>query len=128
MTIREIKSRKHKEYEQNRKDIYYFIVKYEKRKGEMPQIKTIAEELDLSPSAVQRHLRQFADDGLIEFSGSNSHRKYRLIRMQKYISYLPDGQSAQNAVQDLMNTVVVAVNTNVIVRKNIMCIQLIFRL
>lgn len=30
MTIREIKSRKHKEYEQNRKDIYYFIVKYEK--------------------------------------------------------------------------------------------------
>ena len=33
MTIREIKSRKHKEYEQNRKDIYYFIVKYEKRKG-----------------------------------------------------------------------------------------------
>lgn len=49
MTIREIKSRKHKEYEQNRKDIYYFIVKYEKRKGEMPQIKTIAEELDLSP-------------------------------------------------------------------------------
>lgn len=52
MTIREIKSRKHKEYEQNRKDIYYFIVKYEKRKGEMPQVKTIAEELDLSTSAV----------------------------------------------------------------------------
>lgn len=80
MTIREIKSRKHMEYKQNRKDIYYFIVKYEKRKGKMPQIKTIAEELDLSPSAFQRHLRQFADDGLIEFSGSNSHRKYRLIR------------------------------------------------
>lgn len=80
MTIREIKSRKHMEYKQNRKDIYYFIVKYEKRKGKMPQIKTIAEELDLSPNAVQRHLRQFADDGLIEFSGSNSHRKYRLIR------------------------------------------------
>lgn len=38
MTIREIKSRKHKEYEQNRKDIYYFIVKYEKHKGEMPQL------------------------------------------------------------------------------------------
>ena len=55
MTIREIKSRKHKEYKQNRKDIYYFIVKYEKRKGEMPQVKTIAEELDLGPSAVQRH-------------------------------------------------------------------------
>lgn len=83
MTIREIKSRKHKEYDQNRKDIYYFIVKYEKRKGEMPQIKTIAEELDLSPSAIQRHLRQFADDGLIEFSGSNSHRKYRLVRKNK---------------------------------------------
>lgn len=32
------------------------------------------------------------------------------------------------AVQDLMNTVVVAVNTNVIVKKNIMCVQLIFRL
>lgn len=80
MTIREIKSRKHMEYKQNRKDIYYFIVKYEKCKGEMPQIKTIAKELDLSPSAVQRHLRQFADDGLIEFSGSNSHRKYRLVR------------------------------------------------
>ena len=80
MTIREIKSRKHKEYEQNRKDIYYFIVKYEMRKGEMPQVKPISDELDLSPSAVQRHLRQFADDGLIEFSGSNSHRKYRLIR------------------------------------------------
>lgn len=83
MTIREIKSRKHKEYEQNRKDIYYFIVKYEKRKGEMPQIKTIADELDLSPSAIQRNLRQFADDGLIEFSGSNSHRKYRLVRKNK---------------------------------------------
>lgn len=80
MTIREIKSRKHMEYKQNRKDIYYFIVKYEKHKGEMPQVKTIAKELDLSPSAVQRYLRQFADDGLIEFSGSNSHRKYRLIR------------------------------------------------
>lgn len=38
------------------------------------------------------------------------------------------GLTAQNAVQDLMNTVVVAVNTNVIVKKNIMCIQLIFRL
>lgn len=48
MTIREIKSRRHKEYEQNRKDIYYFIVKYEKHNGEMPQVKTIAEELDLS--------------------------------------------------------------------------------
>lgn len=80
MTIREIKSRKHMEYKQNRKDIYYFIVKYEKSKGKMPQIKTIAEELGLSTSAVQRHLRQFADDGLIEFSGSNSHRKYRMIR------------------------------------------------
>lgn len=80
MTIREIKSRKHMEYKQNRKDIYYFIVKYEKRKGKMPQVKTIAEKLDLSTSAVQRHLRQFADDGLIEFSGSNSHRKYRMIR------------------------------------------------
>lgn len=80
MTIREIKSRKHMEYKQNRKDIYYFIVKYEKRKGKMPQVKTITEELDLSTSAVQRHLRQFADDGLIEFSGSNYHKKYRLIR------------------------------------------------
>lgn len=80
MTIREIKSRKHMEYKQNRKDIYCFIVKYEKHKGEMPQVKTIAEELDLSPSAVQRHLRQLADDGLIEFLGSGSHRKYRLIR------------------------------------------------
>lgn len=29
MTIREIKSRKHMEYKQNRKDIYYFIVKVE---------------------------------------------------------------------------------------------------
>lgn len=57
MTIREIKSRKHKEYEQNRKDIYYFIVKYYKREGKMPQVKAIAEELDLSLSAVQRHLR-----------------------------------------------------------------------
>ena len=80
MTIREIKSRKHMEYKQNRKDIYYFIVKYEKRKGEMPQVKTIADELDLSHSTVQRHLRQFVDDGLIEFSGSNSHRKYRMVR------------------------------------------------
>lgn len=80
MTIRERKSRKHKECKQNRKDICYFIVKYEKRKGEMPQVKTIAEELNLSPSAIQRHLHQFVDDGLIEFSGSNSHRKYRLIR------------------------------------------------
>lgn len=70
MTIREIKSRKHMEYKQNRKEIYYFIVKYEKRKGEMPQVKTIAEELDLSTSAVQRHLRQFADDGLIDFRGA----------------------------------------------------------
>ena len=68
MTIREIKSRKHMEYKQNRKDIYYFIEKNEKRKGEMPQVKTIADELDLSHSAVQRHLRQFADDGLIEHS------------------------------------------------------------
>ena len=80
MTIREIKSRKHMEYKQNRKDIYYFIVKYEKRKGEMPQVKTIADELDLGHSAVQRHLRQFVDDGLIEFSGSNSRRKYRMVR------------------------------------------------
>ena len=80
MTIREIKSRKHMEYKQNRKDIYYFIVKYEKRKGKIPQVKTIAEKLDLSTSAVQRHMRQVADDGLIEFSGSNSHRKYRMIR------------------------------------------------
>lgn len=57
MTIREIKSRKHMEYKQNRKDIYYFIVKYEKRKGKMPQIKTIAEELDLLTSKLRKILK-----------------------------------------------------------------------
>lgn len=95
MTIREIKSRKHMEYKQNRKDIYYFIVKYEKHKGEMPQVKIIAEELDLSPSAVQRHLRQLADDGLIEFSGGRFSQKIPVgkkeRKMKLYDLYTLDG-------------------------------------
>ena len=52
----------------------------------------------------------------------------RLQTIKKYIKYLPDGQSVQSVAQDLMNTVVAGANTNAIVKKNIMCVQLIFRL
>ena len=44
-----------------------------------PTTKKISEELDISMSAVQRHLRQFEDDGLIVFHGTGSHRTYELI-------------------------------------------------
>ena len=50
------------------------------------------------------------------------------VKIKRYISSLLDGQSAQNVVQDLTNTVVLVVNTNAIVKKNIMCVQLIFHL
>nr|DAM59210.1 MAG TPA: dissimilatory sulfite reductase D [Caudoviricetes sp.] len=34
-------------------------------------------------ASVQRHLRQFEDDGLIIFHGSGSHRTYELIGVKK---------------------------------------------
>lgn len=73
-----LRRKKHMEWKQNRKDIYYFIVKYTNRKGNPPPTNLISKELDISISTVQRHLRQFGEDGLVEFQGSGSHRTYQL--------------------------------------------------
>ena len=65
-----LRHRKHMQWMQNRKDIYYFIRKYATSHKGAPTTKKISEELDISMSAVQRHLRQFEDDGLIVFHGT----------------------------------------------------------
>lgn len=79
-----LKHQKHMEWMQNRKDIYYFIRKYSKYHKSTPPTKKISEELDISVSAVQRHLRQFEEDGLIAFNGYGSHRTYELIGVKKH--------------------------------------------
>ena len=73
-----LRHKKHMQWKQNRKDIYYFIVKYTNRNGNPPPTRIISEELDISRSTVQRHLRQFGEDGLVEFCGTGSHRTYQL--------------------------------------------------
>lgn len=78
-----LKSKKHKEHIQNRKDIYYFILKYFKKTGRVPSTRTISTELDISMSSVQRHLNQFEDDELLKFHGTGSHRTYELIGVSK---------------------------------------------
>lgn len=80
----DFRRRKHMEWKQNRKDIYYFIRKYAMSHKGTPTTKKISDELDISMSAVQRHLRQLEDDGLIVFYGSGSHRTYELIGVKKH--------------------------------------------
>lgn len=79
-----LRQQKHMQWMQNRKDIYYFIRKYAKYHKSTPPTKKISEELDISVSAVQRHLRQFEDDGLIVFHGTGSHRTYELTGVKKH--------------------------------------------
>ena len=79
-----LRHRKHMQWMQNGKDIYYFIRKYATSHKGAPTTKKISEELDISMSAVQRHLRQFEDDGLIVFHGTGSHRTYELIGVKKH--------------------------------------------
>lgn len=79
-----LRHQKHMQWMQNRKDIYYFIRKYVKYHKSTPPTKKISEELDISVSAVQRHLRQFEEDGLIAFNGYGSHRTYELIGVKKH--------------------------------------------
>lgn len=79
-----LRHQKHMQWMQNRKDIYYFIRKYAKYHKTTPPTKKIYEELDISVSAVQRHLRQFEEDGLIAFNGYGSHRTYELIGVKKH--------------------------------------------
>jgi predicted transcriptional regulator len=76
--------RKHMEWKQNRRDIYYFILKYSKSHKGTPPTRIISDELEISMTAVQRHLRQFEDDGLIVFHGTGSHRTYELIGVKKH--------------------------------------------
>ena len=64
-------------------DIYYFILKYSKSHKDTPSTRIISDELEISMTAVQRHLRQFEDDGLIVFHGTGSHRTYELIGVKK---------------------------------------------
>lgn len=76
--------RKHMEWKQNRRDIYYFILKYSKAHKSTPPTRIISDELEISMTAVQRRLRQFEDDGLIVFHGTGSHRTYELIGAKKH--------------------------------------------
>lgn len=79
-----LRHQKHMQWMQNRKDIYYFIRKYAKYHKSTPPTKKISEELDISVSTVQRHLRQFEEDGLIAFNGTGSHRTYELTGVKKH--------------------------------------------
>ena len=62
----DFRHRKHMEWKQNRIDIYEFILKYSKAHKSTPPTRIISDELEISMTAVQRHLRQFEEDGLIE--------------------------------------------------------------
>ena len=80
----DFRHRKHMEWKQNRKDIYEFILKYTEAHKSTPPTRIISDELEISMTAVQRHLRQFEEDGLIAFNGCGSHRTYELIGVKKH--------------------------------------------
>lgn len=82
--MNDFRHRKHMEWRQNRIDIYEFISKYTEAHKSTPPTRIISDELEISMTAVQRHLRQFEDDGLIVFHGSGSHRTYELIGVKKH--------------------------------------------
>lgn len=80
----DFRHRKHMEWRQNRIDIYEFILKYLNTHKSTPPTRIISDELEISMIAVQRHLRQFEDDGLIVFHGTGSRRTYELIGVKKH--------------------------------------------
>lgn len=57
--------RKYLEGQENRKEIYLFLIRYFTKYGYAPSFKEIAESLNVSKVTVQRHMRQLELDGLI---------------------------------------------------------------
>lgn len=55
-----------RESQENRKDIYLFILRYIKEHCYSPSNKEIAEELHMSATTVRRHIDELIEDGLLE--------------------------------------------------------------
>lgn len=73
---------KYKEGQQNRKDIYLFLLKYFKKYGYAPSFNEIADALTLSKATVQRHMRQLELDDLIYTAHPNTPRAFSIVGYQ----------------------------------------------
>lgn len=71
--------RKYREGQENRKEIYLFLIRYFTKYGYAPSFKEIAESLGISKATVQRHMRQLELDGLIATAHPNTPRAFRLV-------------------------------------------------
>lgn len=60
------KLRMAREGQENRKNVYLYILKYIKEHCYSPSNKEIAEGLEISPGTVRRHIDELIDDGLLE--------------------------------------------------------------
>lgn len=70
---------KYKEGQQNRKEIYLFLVKYFKKYGYAPSFREISDELGMSKATVQRHMKQLELDGLVSTAHPNTPRAFTLV-------------------------------------------------
>ena len=66
--------RKYLEGQENRKEIYLFLIRYFTKYGY-----ALAESLGISKATVQRHMRQLELDGLIATAHPNTPRAFRLV-------------------------------------------------
>lgn len=71
--------RKYLEGQENRKEIYLFLIRYFTKYGYAPSFKEISESLGISKATVQRHMRQLELDGLIATAHPNTPRAFRLV-------------------------------------------------
>lgn len=71
--------RKYLEGQENRKEIYLFLIRHFTKYGYAPSFKEIAENLGISKATVQRHMRQLELDGLIATAHPNTPRAFRLV-------------------------------------------------
>jgi SOS-response transcriptional repressor LexA len=71
--------RKYLEGQENRKEIYLFLIRYFTKYGYAPSFKEIAENFGISKAIVQRHMRQLELDGLIATAHPNTPRAFRLV-------------------------------------------------
>ena len=71
--------RKYLEGQENRKEIYLFLIRYFTKYGYAPSFKEISESLGISKATVQRHMRQLELDGLIATAHPNTPRAFYLV-------------------------------------------------
>lgn len=78
-----VKERQVRERQENRKNIYLYIVKYIKKHCYPPSNKEIADDLELSSGTVRKHIDELIGDGLLETDAEpGASRAYRITGYQ----------------------------------------------